>query len=152
MEPRQSDRTETLLEREWRAAGERVTPQRKLIASILQKQGCHLSAEEIYLLAHGQQPCLSLATVYRTLRRLRESGLVRELRLGGNRRRYEIMRDEAHQHMVCVGCGKVIEFTCRHSEEIHGNLADLYGFKITTARVKLSGYCADCQALADSET
>ena len=142
----QRDVTETLLEHKLRTAVDRVTPQRRLIANILKEQDRHLSAEEIFLLARCQNPRLSLATVYRTLRRLKESGLVRELRLNGDRCRYEIERGEGHQHMVCLGCGKVIEFVCDHCPEVHGDLADQYGFQITGARVKLSGYCADCQA------
>jgi Fur family ferric uptake transcriptional regulator len=137
---------ETYLERGLRAAGGRVTPQRRLIAGILQEQGGHLSAEEIYLLARRRHSRVSLATVYRTLRWLKESELVRELRLNGDRYRYEIAQDETHQHMVCLECGKVIEFTCGHCADVHGDLAGKYGFRITGARVKLLGYCADCQA------
>jgi Fur family ferric uptake transcriptional regulator len=137
---------ETPLERRLRDAGERITPQRRLIAGILQEQGGHLSAEEIHRLARRRHPRLSLATVYRTLRWMKESGLVRELRLNGERHRYEIDRNEAHQHMVCLNCGEVIEFTCGHCPEIHGGLAKKHGFHITGARVRLLGYCADCQA------
>jgi Fur family ferric uptake transcriptional regulator len=133
------------LERKLSAMGERITPQRRLIARILQEQGGHLSAEEIHQLARRQQPRLSLATVYRTLRWLKEAGLVRELRLHGERHRYEIERHEPHQHMVCLNCGRVIEFTCGHCPEVHGDLADQHGFRITGARVKLLGYCADCK-------
>jgi Fe2+ or Zn2+ uptake regulation protein len=152
MKLRQSDVKETRLEREFRAAGGRLTPQRRLIASILQEQGRHLSAEEIYLLARRQHPRLSLATVYRMLRRLKESGLVRELQLAGNCHHYEIKRGEGHQHMVCLGCGRVIEFTCNHCKEVHSDLADQYGFEITGARVKLSGYCTDCQVRVQRNT
>lgn len=141
-----SNVTETRLEQELRAAGGRITPQRRLIASILQERGRHLSAEEILLLARRQQPRLGLATVYRTLRRLKESGLVRELRFNGDRRRYEIKRGEGHQHMVCLDCGRVIEFTCGHCREIRSDLANRHGFEITGARVKLLGYCASCRA------
>jgi Fur family ferric uptake transcriptional regulator len=132
------------LERKLSATGERITPQRRLIARILQEQGGHLSAEEIHQLARRQQPRLSLATVYRTLRWLKEAGLVHELRLNGERHRYEVERQEPHQHMVCLNCGRVIEFTCGHCPEVHGDLADQHGFRITGARVKLLGYCADC--------
>jgi len=145
MKLRQSDMPDTRLEREFRTAGGRLTPQRRLIASILQKQGRHLSAEEIHLLARRQHPRLSLATVYRMLRRLKESGLVRELQLGGTCHHYEINHGEGHQHMVCLGCGRVIDFTCNHYKEVHSDLADQYGFEIIGARVKLSGYCTDCQ-------
>jgi Fur family ferric uptake transcriptional regulator len=133
------------LEQRLRAAGERITPQRTIIASILQEQGGHLSAEEIHRLSRRRHPRLSLATVYRTLRWLKESGLVRELRLDGEHCLYEIARDEPHQHMVCLECSRVIEFTCGHCADVHGDLADRYGFRITGARVKLLGYCADCR-------
>jgi Fur family ferric uptake transcriptional regulator len=62
---------------------------------------------------------------------------VRELRLNGDRYRYEIAQDEPHQHMVCLECGRVIEFTCGHCAKVHMDLADKYGFRITGARVKL---------------
>jgi Fur family ferric uptake transcriptional regulator len=133
------------LERRLSATGERITPQRRLIARILQERGGHLSAEEIHQLARRQQPRLSLATVYRTLRWLKEAGLVRDLRLKGDRHCYEIERQEPHQHMVCLNCGRVIEFMCGHCSEVHGDLADQHGFRITGARVKLLGYCTDCQ-------
>jgi Fur family ferric uptake transcriptional regulator len=138
--------TETRLEQELEAAVERITPQRRIIASILQEQDRHLSAEEIFLLARRQHSRLSLATVYRTLRLLTESGLVRELRLDGDHCRYEIERGEGHQHMICLGCGKVIEFICGHYPDVHEDLANRHGFRITGARVKLLGYCADCRA------
>ena len=138
--------SEVHLEQRLRSAGVRVTPQRTVIASILQEKGGHLSAEEIHRLAQRKQPRLSLATVYRTLRWMKACGLVNELRLNGERHRYEIDRDEAHQHMVCRGCGKVIEFTCTHCTDVHGELAEKHGFHVTGARVRLLGYCADCRA------
>jgi Fur family ferric uptake transcriptional regulator len=143
--------SEVLLEQRLRAAGARVTPQRTVIANILQEQDNHLSAEEIHRLAQRRHPRLSLATVYRTLRWMKECGLVHELRLNGERCRYEIEQDEAHQHMVCLTCGKVIEFTCSHCTDVHGDLAHKYGFRITGARVKLLGHCAECQARVHNE-
>ncbi len=142
--------TKISLEHELRAAGGRVTPQRRLIASILQEQDGHLSADEIYLLARQRRASVSLATVYRTLGRLKESGLVRELRLTGDRCHYEI--DKAHQHMVCLLCGKVIEFVCPGYRDALNEPANQHGFQITSARVKLLGYCADCQARMHNET
>ena len=133
------------LEERLRSVGQRLTPQRRLVASILQERGGHLSADEIHRFAKRQHPGLSLATVYRTLRWLKESGLVRELRLNGDRHHYEMEREELHQHMVCLGCGKVVEFICGHCPDVHGDLADQHGFRIIGTRVRLSGYCADCQ-------
>lgn len=144
--------TEIQLAQRLRAAGVRLTRQRTIIASILQEQGGHLSAEEIHRLARRRHPRLSLATVYRTLRWMKACGLVNELRLNGERYRYEIDRDEAHQHMVCLDCGKVIEFTCGHCTDVHGDLAEEHGFHITGARVRLLGYCADCRARVNNGT
>ena len=140
--------TEMHLEQRLRIAGERITPQRRLIAGILLDQGGHLSADDIHELARREHPRLSLATVYRTLRWLKDSGIVRELRLSGNRCCYEIAREEAHQHMICLSCGKVIEFTCGHCPDVHQAMIQEYGFHVTGVRVKLLGYCADCQAHA----
>jgi Fur family ferric uptake transcriptional regulator len=133
------------MENRLREAAERLTPQRKLIARILHEQGGHLSAEEIHDLGRRRQPRLSLATVYRTLKWLKEAGLVHELRLNGDYCRYEVDHEEAHQHMVCLGCGKIIEFVCDHCATVHSDLAHRHGFTITGVRVKLYGYCAECQ-------
>jgi Fe2+ or Zn2+ uptake regulation protein len=135
-----------------RSIGSRVTPQRTAIVSILQENSGHLSAEEIHRLARREHPRLSLATVYRTLRWMKTCGLVRELRLNGKRYRYEIDRNEPHQHMVCLECGKVIEFTCGHCADVRGDLAKQHGFHITGARVRLMGYCADCRARIHKRT
>jgi len=133
------------VERILRASGRRITSQRKLILNIIQEHGGHLSADEIYHLAREKQPRLSLSTVYRTLEMLRESGLISELRLDRDLLRYEIQRDEEHQHLICLSCGRVIEFKCAHCTRMHQDLAAQHGFKITGSRVELLGYCAECQ-------
>lgn len=132
-------------EHKLRAAGGRITPQCRLIVSILQEQGGLLSADEIHLLARRRHSRLALATVYRTLQRLKGSGLVRELRLNGDGCRYAIERSEMHQWMVCLGCDQVIEVACAPCLEVHHDLAHQHDFEITGVDVKLLGYCADCR-------
>jgi Fur family ferric uptake transcriptional regulator len=134
-----------------RAKGLRMTPQRRLVLRLLHEQGGHLSADELYRLARQRQPRISLSTVYRALDVFEELGLVRALHLEGEHHRYEIARDGAHpgrehQHMICLGCNRVIEFECGHCAETHQDLAERYGFQITGSRVQLLGYCADCRA------
>jgi Fur family ferric uptake transcriptional regulator len=126
-----------------RQRGNRVTPQRRAIARIVQEQGGHLGADEIYYMARKEVPRLSLSTVYRTLELLKELDLVSELHLAGNRYRYEAQSGE-HQHLVCVNCGKVIEFECDHWTQMHQTLADQHGFSITGSRVELFGSCEQC--------
>ncbi len=126
-----------------RKQGNRVTPQRRAILTIIHEHGGHLSADELYHMARKEIPRLSLSTVYRTLELLKELDLVSGLHLAGNHYRYEAQSGE-HQHLVCLSCGKVIEFQCAHCDKTHRKLADQYGFKITSARVELFGYCEEC--------
>lgn len=126
------------------AKGKRITPQRRIIVEIIQEHEGHLDADEILLRAKARYPRLSLSTVYRTLDLLRELDLVKELGLATYRRHYEAKPNEEHQHLICLGCGKVIEFQCAHCLDIHQNLADQHGFEITGSRVELLGYCPQC--------
>ena len=128
-----------------RAEGRRITPQRALILRILREQRGHLSADGIHALARRERPRLSLSTVYRTLDLLKALGLVKELRLDDERYHYEVIGAGEHQHLVCLGCGKVIEFQCAHCVQMHQDLADRHGFQITGSRVELLGYCAACR-------
>ncbi len=126
-----------------RAEGKRITLQRRLIIEIIQEHGGHLNADEIYRLARERHPRVSLSTVYRTLDLLKGFDLIKVLQLKGDQRHYEV-RTEEHQHLVCLGCGRVIEFHCAHCEEVDRGLALRHGFEITTSRVELLGYCAEC--------
>lgn len=127
-----------------RAKSKRITPQRRLILQIIQEHKGHLDADEIHVRARERYPRLSLSTVYRTLDLLRKLGLVKELGLATERRHYEVKPREEHQHLICLGCGKVIEFQCAHSLDIHRDLADQHGFQMTGSRVELWGYCPEC--------
>ena len=129
-----------------RSAGRRLTPQRRLILQVLEESNRHLDADALYDRVKARDPDVSLATVYRTLTVLKEMDLVEEHRLGEEHSHYESVRGKPHYHFTCLDCGRVIEFTCGHCSEVHGDLADQHGFHITGARVKLLGYCADCQA------
>lgn len=134
-----------------RAQGLRMTPQRRLVLRLLREQGGHLSADELYLLGRQRQPRISLSTVYRALGIFEELGLVRALHLESEHHRYEIAGHDAfpgreHHHMICLGCGRVIEFECSHCPEIHQDLADHHDFQITGSQVQLRGYCTDCRA------
>lgn len=124
--------------------GRRVTSQRMLILETLRENGGHLDADEIYRLARQKAPRLSLSTVYRTINVFKEVGVIRELHLGGEHRRYEI-KDDKHHHIVCRGCGKIIEFRCPFSEELMHDLGEEYDFEITEAHLDLLGYCAECR-------
>ena len=127
-----------------RQAGKRITPQRLLILETMREAGGHLDADEIYRLARQKAPRLSLSTVYRTLAMLKEAGLVDELHLGEEHHHYEIKGD-GHHHLICQGCGKVIEFECPFSQELLHALGEEYDFEIAGIHLDLVGYCAECR-------
>jgi len=128
----------------FRAAGRRVTHQRRLILEVLEESDEHLDAETLHDLVKARDPRISLATVYRTLAVLKEMGLVEEHRLGEEHSHYEATGDE-HYHFTCLGCGQVIEFDTSLMMQIEQELSEREGVCVTGARLHLSGYCAQCQ-------
>ena len=91
-------------------AGRRVTHQRSLIMEIIRQGRGHLDADEIYRRAREKEPRLSLSTVYRTLQMMKKLNLVEELHFDDNHHHYEVKPSAEHHHLVCLGCGRVIEF------------------------------------------
>jgi Fur family ferric uptake transcriptional regulator len=131
-------------ESRFRAAGRRVTPQRRLVLRILAEAGGHLDAREVYDRARLHDRRVSLATVYRALNTLRDLGLVRELHLDEEHHHYELDAADGHSHLVCVRCGRVIEVDSRAFVEAAKAAAEVHGFTVTRAQVELAGTCADC--------
>lgn len=131
-------------ERQLRKAGKRLTPQRRLIVEILSRADDHLDAQELYERARRHETSLSLATVYRTLSVLKETGLVHELHLDDEHHHYELAGKEEHSHLICLGCSCVIEVDSTPFVEAAMALGQAHGFEVTTTQVELSGYCRDC--------
>ena len=123
----------------------RSTQQRKLILEIIKQINGHVDADEIYRQARQKSPNISLSTIYRNLKFFKELRLVEEHPLNGMRRYYESTSYSKHHHMVCLGCGRVFEFTCPSTERIKSRLCREENFKVTGVDVRLLGYCPDCQ-------
>jgi len=125
------------------AAGKRVTPERRLLLRII-ADNSHLDAAEIHEIARREQPRIGLATVYRTLKLLREVGAVRASELGEGHRHFELQRDE-HVHLVCLTCGRIIDV------QLPGELrreATRRGFRIEGCHLELTGTCRECRRKA----
>ena len=122
-----------------RAAGGRVTPERKLLLRII-SDNAHLDASEIFLLAKKEIPKISLSTVYRAIGLLKDLGIVSANDLGEDHCHYEVQARK-HYHCICLGCGKVIEIP--YADAIKA-LTDRYGFEVVEAKVELTGYCRQC--------
>ena len=128
-----------------RATGMRVTNQRSLIMEIIRQGKGHLDADEIYRRAREKETRLSLSTVYRTLQRFKKIGLVEELHFNEDHHHYEIKPTTEHHHMLCLGCGKVIEFQQPLSHYVTKNVAEDKDFDIVETEVRMTGYCAKCR-------
>ena len=125
--------------------GMRFTHQRALIMEIIRKGRGHLDADEIYRRAREKEPRLSLSTVYRTLQMLKKLGLVEELHFDEEHHHYEVKPSVEHHHLVCLGCGRVIEFNYPLSRYLRKKVPEAKDFDITETEIRMTGYCFKCR-------
>jgi Fur family ferric uptake transcriptional regulator len=125
--------------------GYSMTAQRQLLLELLRDADEHIDAKELYRRASARDESISPATVYRTLNLFKELGLVDEMRLGKIRCYYEIKQSPEHQHLLCRGCGKVIEFQNPHFQKLIEAVRREHKFNITKAELYLEGYCPECE-------
>ncbi len=124
----------------------KITKQRRTVLSAFLECKIHVSVEELYQIVLKTEPKIGLATVYRTLALLTKSGLASEMDFGDGQKRYESSyQTEHHDHMVCTGCGKIIEFNHPLIEKYQEEIANENKFKITSHKLDLFGLCQDCQ-------
>src|SRR5258708_14537756 len=117
--------------------GVRLTRQRSLLLELIDKSGEHLDAERLFQLAKLRDPRLNRVTVYRTLKLLKQGGLIDELDLmhfAGDQHYYETRQKQEHAHIVCLRCGKVEEFFGESLQNIRRQVEANLAFRIATAR------------------
>lgn len=137
-----------------REKGVRLTRQRELLLELIDKSGEHLDAERLFQLAKEQDPKLNRVTVYRTLKLLKQGGLVDELDLmhyGGDQHYYETRMKQEHAHVICLRCGKVEEFFGEPLQRLRRQIESHFGFQILLARTEVGGFCSHCQSLRARE-
>jgi Fur family transcriptional regulator, ferric uptake regulator len=134
--------------------GVRLTRQRQILLDLIDKSGRHLDAESLFELAQQKDPKLNRVTVYRTLKLLKQGGLVDELDLmhyGGDQHYYETRLKQEHAHVICLRCGKVEEFFGEPLQKLRRQIESHFGFHILIARTEIGGYCSHCQVLRAQE-
>lgn len=126
----------------------RLTPQRESILMILlAHRERHLSADEVYLAARERNLELGLATVYRTLELFAQLGIVHKLDYGDGQSRYEYnagLDRHYHHHLICLGCGRIIEFNQDLLEDLEREISRKTDFDITDHCLRFFGYCRSC--------
>lgn len=131
-----------------RNAGLKVTLPRIKILEMLEEQSDqdrHLTAEDVYkrLIQQGEE--IGLATVYRVLTQFEAAGLVKRHHFEGGNSIFEFNRGEHHDHIVCIKCGRVEEFSDEMIELRQKEIAKTLNFALTDHSLCLYGVCADCR-------
>ncbi len=130
-----------------RNAGLKVTLPRVKILEILEQQTDqkHLSAEKVYKILLSQDEEIGLATVYRVLTQFELAGLVSRHHFEGGNSVFELNRGVHHDHIVCMKCGRVDEFTDSVIEERQRDIAKKLGYQLTDHSLYLYGFCSKCK-------
>lgn len=122
-----------------RDAGLRITKPRRIILEILHRSEGHPDAAEIFEKAAAMDSRISLATVYRTMRALEDSGAIQRHAFGHGPARFEQAPRDHHDHLIDVDTGEVIEFISDHIEAIQQEIAARLGYEIVHHRLELYG-------------
>jgi Fur family ferric uptake transcriptional regulator len=132
-----------------RKKGLRSTDQRRAIADVFFACGSHVTIEELLASVREVEPRIGYATVYRTLKLFAECGIAAERNFGDGQTRYELSdesNNDHHDHLICVECGKIVEFHDERIEQIQDQVAKKLGFRIVSHKHEIYGECTteDC--------
>ncbi len=132
-------------------AGLKFTRQRRVIAEVFFGETGHHSLNELHSMAVQQHRSIGFATVYRTMKLLVEGGFAAEHKFAESGHvRYEPSLDgEHHDHLICVDCGRILEFEHDEIERLQEALALSKGFRVVSHRHEIYGSCVstDCPHL-----
>ena len=127
-----------------RRYGFKLTPQRRAVIQAITSSQDHLTPATIYQKIHPDHPNIGLVTIYRTLGTLAQLGLICELHGEGICHSYTIGTPEHHHHLVCSGCGTVVNFTSHDLSDLEQSLSEDSGFRIDGHLLEFFGLCRDC--------
>lgn len=126
--------------------GFKKTHQRDVIAQIFfAPPHKHYRIEEVLEKSRLKDSSISYATVYRTLMMFVEAGLASQRQFGKGQSLFEAVGGHHHDHLICTGCGKIIEFENNQIEHLQERVAKKHGFKLTHHKMELYGQCQKCR-------
>ncbi len=128
-----------------RERGLKSTGQRDDIARVFFELRRHISAEELYGEVKKVNPHVGYATIYRTLKLLKECDLLSERHFGEGQARYEVAGEHHHDHFICERCGKILEFENDDLERMQQAIAQKLGVLLTHHKLELYGLCTECR-------
>ena len=121
----------------------KLTPQREAVFQVIQERDDHPTASEIFEAARQRLPSISYATVYNSLRYLKQAGLVLEINFGDSASRYDRETDR-HDHAICNDCGKLVDFDLPDAAKLMQAAARKSQFQPASVHLTLRGRCPDC--------
>jgi Fur family ferric uptake transcriptional regulator len=129
------------------SAGLRATSPRLRVLEIFRRGGrLHLTVDEVLRLLADEGHSVAIATAYRVLNHLTDAGLLARTVLDANRTVYELASGATHHHLLCIGCGKVAEFSDPGFEAQQRAIAEAEGYVLGVQRLVLRGHCKDCRS------
>ena len=125
--------------------GLNATRQREEVLNIFLNSSGHKSLAQIYAQVVKTDPKIGYTTVYRTLKLLTRLGLATQRKFADGETRYESASEGTHHdHLICLDCGKIIEFVDRTLEALQNGVAQRHRFKVSHHRMELYGRCEEC--------
>jgi len=123
-----------------------LTTERSRLLDIIFSQRRHFCIYDLHQMCQVNQQKVSLATIYRTLPLMEKAGLIRAVNLKADNWLYEnTYFKHHHDHMVCVACGKIIEFENVGIEKMQSKVCKKHDFIMTEHTLELRGYCSHCK-------
>ena len=121
-----------------------LTPQREAVLQVIRESENHMTASEIFEAARSVLPSISYATVYNSLKYLKDAGLVHEISFGNGASRYD-RETERHDHAICTSCGKLVDFDLTVTSDLVRAAARKTRFLPESIHLTLRGLCSDCR-------
>jgi len=129
--------------------GLKATFPRLKILDVFRKSGeRHLSAEDVYRALINESVEIGLATVYRVLTQFEQAGILIRSQFDSGKAVFELNDGDHHDHLICINCGKVVEFNDLDIEKRQQKVAKDNGFVLESHQMVLYGTCGDCHANA----
>ncbi len=127
-----------------KAGKNRITPERfEVLEAALEYDG-HFNADDLYILMKNSNSRVSRATVYKTLELLAQCELLSKRNFGDNTNRFESsFKKQVHDHLICVDCGKIIEFADPRIKQLPEQISDDLGFNFESYSFNIFGRCQD---------
>lgn len=121
-----------------------LTRQREAVLRVIRESENHLTASEIFEAARKALTSISYATVYNSLKYLKDAGLILEISFGNGASRYD-RETERHDHALCTSCGKLVDFDLAVNRDLVRAAVRKTRFKPETIHLTLRGLCPECR-------